>query len=138
MAGVANRVGEWKIFKSTTFSGGADWAMTLPKIWWLFVHHATKKLIGGHLDEKIPFSRFTRFLRSILQNATGSEFGRQLERCREVIAVIRNTRSNGDEQRKKSVIKQDSPPAHSDKENLMGGGGGNNRSASTDRPNIFG
>jgi hypothetical protein len=32
MAGVANRVGAWKIFKSTTLNGGADWAMTLPKI----------------------------------------------------------------------------------------------------------
>jgi hypothetical protein len=32
MDGVANHVGEWKIFKSITFSRGADWAMTLPKI----------------------------------------------------------------------------------------------------------
>jgi hypothetical protein len=32
MAGVANPAGAWKIFKSITFSGGADWAMTLPKI----------------------------------------------------------------------------------------------------------
>jgi hypothetical protein len=26
MAGVANRAGEWKVFKSITLSGGADWA----------------------------------------------------------------------------------------------------------------
>jgi hypothetical protein len=32
MAGVANGAGEWKIFKFITFSRGADWAMTLPKI----------------------------------------------------------------------------------------------------------
>jgi len=32
MAGVANRVGEWRNFKFTTFGGGADWAMTLPRI----------------------------------------------------------------------------------------------------------
>jgi hypothetical protein len=31
-AGDANRAGEWKIFKSITFSGGAEWAMTLPRI----------------------------------------------------------------------------------------------------------
>jgi hypothetical protein len=31
-AGVANRVGVWKVFKSITFSRGADWVMTLPKI----------------------------------------------------------------------------------------------------------
>jgi len=27
MGGDANRAGEWKIFKSITFSRGADWAM---------------------------------------------------------------------------------------------------------------
>jgi hypothetical protein len=27
MAGDANRAGEWRIFKSTTFAHGADWAM---------------------------------------------------------------------------------------------------------------
>jgi len=32
MAGVANRAGGWKIFKSTTFSREADWAMMLPRI----------------------------------------------------------------------------------------------------------
>jgi hypothetical protein len=32
MAGVANRAGEWRTFKSITFSREADWAMTLPKI----------------------------------------------------------------------------------------------------------
>jgi hypothetical protein len=32
MGGVANRAGAWKIFKSITFSGEADWAMTLPRI----------------------------------------------------------------------------------------------------------
>jgi hypothetical protein len=30
MAGVANRAGEWKVFKSITFGRGAGWAMTLP------------------------------------------------------------------------------------------------------------
>ena len=30
--GVANGVGGWKIFKYITFSRGADWAMTLPRI----------------------------------------------------------------------------------------------------------
>jgi hypothetical protein len=30
--GVANGVGAWWIFKSITFSRGADWAMTLPRI----------------------------------------------------------------------------------------------------------
>jgi hypothetical protein len=38
-------VGGLKVFKSITFSPGADWAMTLMKIWWLFVLGATKKLI---------------------------------------------------------------------------------------------
>jgi len=32
MAGVANIAGEWKIFKSITFSHGADWATMLPRI----------------------------------------------------------------------------------------------------------
>jgi len=32
MDGVANLAVEWKIFKFTTFSGGADWAMILPRI----------------------------------------------------------------------------------------------------------
>jgi len=32
MAGAANRVGAWKIFKFITFSREVDWAMTLPKI----------------------------------------------------------------------------------------------------------
>jgi hypothetical protein len=32
MDGDANRAGGWKIFKSITFSRGADWAMTLPRI----------------------------------------------------------------------------------------------------------
>jgi len=32
MDGVVNLAGGWKIFKSITFSGGADWAMTLPRI----------------------------------------------------------------------------------------------------------
>jgi hypothetical protein len=32
MAGVANGAGEWKTFKSTTFSHEADWAMTLLRI----------------------------------------------------------------------------------------------------------
>jgi hypothetical protein len=32
MDGVANLAGAWKIFKSITFSGEADWAMTLPRI----------------------------------------------------------------------------------------------------------
>jgi len=31
-AGGANRVGEWRIFKSITFSLGANWAMTLLRI----------------------------------------------------------------------------------------------------------
>jgi hypothetical protein len=32
MAGDVNRAGAWRIFKSITFNGGADWAMTLPRI----------------------------------------------------------------------------------------------------------
>jgi hypothetical protein len=32
MAGDVNRAGAWKIFKFITFSRGADWAMTRPKI----------------------------------------------------------------------------------------------------------
>jgi hypothetical protein len=32
MAGDANGAGEWKIFKSTTFSHEVDWTMTLPRI----------------------------------------------------------------------------------------------------------
>jgi hypothetical protein len=32
MAGAANGAGAWRIFKSTTFSREADWAMTLPRI----------------------------------------------------------------------------------------------------------
>jgi hypothetical protein len=32
MAGVANGAGEWKIFKSITFSHEADWGMMLPRI----------------------------------------------------------------------------------------------------------
>jgi hypothetical protein len=32
MDGLVNLAGEWMIFKSITFSGGADWAMTLPRI----------------------------------------------------------------------------------------------------------
>jgi len=32
MAGVANRAGEWKVFKSITFSHEVDWAMTQPRI----------------------------------------------------------------------------------------------------------
>jgi hypothetical protein len=28
MVGVSNGVGEWRIFKSITFDGGADWPMT--------------------------------------------------------------------------------------------------------------
>jgi hypothetical protein len=32
MDGVANGVGESRIFKSIIFSRGADWAMTLPRI----------------------------------------------------------------------------------------------------------
>jgi hypothetical protein len=32
MAGVANRAGERRVFKSITFSREADWAMTLPRI----------------------------------------------------------------------------------------------------------
>jgi hypothetical protein len=32
MDGVVNRAGGWKICKFTTFSRGADWAMTLPRI----------------------------------------------------------------------------------------------------------
>jgi hypothetical protein len=47
MAGVANRVGEWKIFKSTTFSGGADWAMTRPKISSSCARRAIKKRISN-------------------------------------------------------------------------------------------
>jgi len=31
-AGDVNRAGEWKIFKSIISSGGANWAMTLPRI----------------------------------------------------------------------------------------------------------
>jgi hypothetical protein len=33
MDGVANGAGEWRIFKSTTFSRGADWEVMLPKIY---------------------------------------------------------------------------------------------------------
>jgi hypothetical protein len=32
MDGVVKRAGGWKIFKSITFNGGADSAMTLPRI----------------------------------------------------------------------------------------------------------
>jgi hypothetical protein len=32
MGGIANRAGEWRIFKSITFSREADWAMMLPRI----------------------------------------------------------------------------------------------------------
>jgi hypothetical protein len=32
MTGVANRAGEWRIFKSITSSREADWAMMLPRI----------------------------------------------------------------------------------------------------------
>jgi hypothetical protein len=32
MVGIANRADAQRLFKSTTFSGGADWAMTLPRI----------------------------------------------------------------------------------------------------------
>jgi hypothetical protein len=32
IAGDVNRADAWKIFKSITFSRGADWAMTLPRI----------------------------------------------------------------------------------------------------------
>jgi hypothetical protein len=45
MDGDVNRAGAWKIFKSITFSRGADWATTLPRIWLLFVLGATKKPI---------------------------------------------------------------------------------------------
>jgi hypothetical protein len=31
-AGDANRAGAWRIFKSITFNGEADWAMTQPRI----------------------------------------------------------------------------------------------------------
>ena len=47
MAGVVNRAGEWRIFKSITFSRGVDWAMTLLRIWWHFVLDATKKRIDN-------------------------------------------------------------------------------------------
>jgi hypothetical protein len=33
MDGDASSVGEWRIFKSTTFSGGANWEVMLPKIY---------------------------------------------------------------------------------------------------------
>ncbi len=46
-AGVANRAGAWKIFKSITFSREADWAMTLPRTWWHFVLDATEKPIDN-------------------------------------------------------------------------------------------
>jgi hypothetical protein len=32
MAGAASLAGVWRIFKFTTFSGGADWVMTLLRI----------------------------------------------------------------------------------------------------------
>jgi hypothetical protein len=32
MAGDVNGAGEWRAFKSISFSGGADWAMILPRI----------------------------------------------------------------------------------------------------------
>ena len=47
MAGVTNRAGEWRIFKSITFSREVDWGMTLSRISSPSAHHATKKLIGN-------------------------------------------------------------------------------------------
>jgi hypothetical protein len=47
MAGDANRAGAWKIFKSITSNGEADWAMTHPRISWLFVPSAIKRLIDN-------------------------------------------------------------------------------------------
>jgi hypothetical protein len=47
MAGAVNRAGEWRIFKSITFSRGVDWAMTLPRTWWHFVLDATEKRIDN-------------------------------------------------------------------------------------------
>jgi hypothetical protein len=56
MAGGVNPVDTWRIFKSITFSCGADWVMMQPRIWWLFVQGATKKLIGGQLNEMVPIA----------------------------------------------------------------------------------
>jgi hypothetical protein len=42
-AGVANRADEWRIFKSISFGRAADWAMTLPGIFWLIVQNITEK-----------------------------------------------------------------------------------------------
>jgi hypothetical protein len=41
-AGIASRVDEWKIFKSTIFNRGAEWVMTQPRIWWLLVLSGTE------------------------------------------------------------------------------------------------
>jgi hypothetical protein len=45
MAGVVSHAGEWRIFKSITFSRAAVWVMTLSRIWSPFVLGATKKPI---------------------------------------------------------------------------------------------
>jgi hypothetical protein len=48
--GVAKVAGAWKIFKSITFSRGADRAMTLLRIRSPSAPHAIKKLIDNHKD----------------------------------------------------------------------------------------
>jgi hypothetical protein len=53
MAGVANGAGEWKIFKSTIFSGEAGWAMMLPRIWSLSARLVIKKPTGKPKTSKI-------------------------------------------------------------------------------------
>ena len=46
MAGDANHAGEWKVFKSITFSPGADWAMMLLRISSPSARRAIKKRMG--------------------------------------------------------------------------------------------
>jgi hypothetical protein len=53
MAGDANRAGAWKIFKSITSSGGADWVMIRLRILLLFVPVATRTLTEMVMSRKI-------------------------------------------------------------------------------------
>ena len=56
-AGVANRAGEWRVFKSITSSRGAAWVTTPSRISWLFVLDADLTNIrrqGLIVEREIP------------------------------------------------------------------------------------
>jgi hypothetical protein len=54
MAGVANRAGEWKIFKSIIFNREVDWAMTRPRILSPSVSRAIIKFIDKFAHSTAP------------------------------------------------------------------------------------